>query len=307
MAYLAGFGHYLPPRVVTNAEMATRVDSDPSWIFNVSGIEERRFADDESLVDLAVKAGEAALTNAGVASLDLEMVLVASGTSPRSFPGPAASVADRLGATAAAAVDLPMASAGSLFGLALAARLARQPILVIGAEKMSTIVERPPLEKGVAVLFGDGAGACVVHPSRGSLRVVDSQISSDGAFAEDLKLEHGQPLLMNGRSVILQASRKIPAVISAVLARQGRSAADVVTFLMHQANQNLIDRVAQALGVESARFFSNIRHYGNTSSASMLIAASEYFASTPVSPGTPIVFAAFGAGFHWGALLAEGQ
>ncbi len=307
MAYLAGFGHYLPPRVVTNAEMATRVESDPAWIFNVSGIEERRFADDESLVDLAVKSGAAALTNASVAAADLEMVLVASGTSPRSFPGPAVSVAERLGAASAAAVDLPMASAGSLFGLALAARLARQPILVIGAEKMSTIVERQPLEKGVAVLFGDGAGACVVHPSQGSLRVVDSQISSDGAFAEDLKLEYGLPLQMNGRSVILQASRKIPAVISTVLARQGRSAADVATFLMHQANQNLIDRVAQALGVESSRFFSNIRRYGNTSSASMLIAASEYLAHTPVAPGAPIVFAAFGAGFHWGALLAEGQ
>lgn len=307
MAYLAGFGHYLPPRVVTNAEMATRVESDPAWIFNVSGIEERRFADDESLVDLAVKAGASALTNAGVAAADLEMVLVASGTSPRIFPGPGVSVAERLGAASAAAVDLPMASAGSLFGLALAARLARQPILVIGAEKMSTIVERQPLEKGVAVLFGDGAGACVVHPSQGSLRVVDSQISSDGAFAEDLKLEYGLPLQMNGRSVILQASRKIPAVISTVLARQGRSAADVATFLMHQANQNLIDRVAQALGIESSRFFSNIRRYGNTSSASMLIAASEYLAHTPVAPGAPIVFAAFGAGFHWGALLAEGQ
>ena len=305
MAYLAGFGHYLPPRVVTNAEIGARVDSDPAWILNVSGIEERRFADDESLVDMAVKAGAAALAAAGVAVDELEMVMVASGTSPRSFPGPAVSVAERLGTALVPAIDLPMASAGSLFGLALAARLARGPILVIGAEKMSTVIERQPLEKGVAILFGDGAGACVVHPKQGILRVIDSELGSDGIFAEDLKLEHGRPLEMNGRVVIMQASRKIPAAISMVLERNGRAAPDVPLYLMHQANQNLIDRVAQALGVEPARFYSNIRRYGNTSSASMLIAASERFSGEPLAPGVPVVFAAFGAGFHWGALLTE--
>ena len=245
------------------------------------------------------------MASAGVLAGELEMVMVASGTSPRNFPGPAVSVAERLGATPTAAIDLPMASAGSLFGLALAARLARGPILVIGAEKMSSVVEREPLEKGVAILFGDGAGACVVHPQRGLLKVLDSELCSDGAFAEDLKLEHGQPLAMNGRVVILQASRKIPAAIASVLTRNQRAAAEVPVFLMHQANQNLIDRVAQALGVEPARFYSNIRRYGNTSSASMLIAASEFFAAQQLPPAQPVIFAAFGAGFHWGALLTE--
>ena len=306
MAYLAGFGHYVPARVVTNAEIGARVDSDPAWILKVSGIEERRFAGSESLVDMAVKAGELALASAGVLASELEMVIVASGTSPRSFPGPAVSVAEHLGAAPAAAIDLPMASAGSLFGLALAARLARGPILVIGAEKMSTVVEREPLEKGVAILFGDGAGACVAHPQRGFLKVIDSELCSDGAFAEDLKLEHGQPLAMNGRVVILQASRKIPAAITTMLTRNQRTAAEVPVFLMHQANQHLIDRVAQALGVEPTRFYSNIRRYGNTSSASMLIAASEFFAAQQLlPPGQPVIFAAFGAGFHWGALLTE--
>ena len=110
---------------------------------------------------------------------------------------------------------------------------------------------------------------------------------------------------MNGRVVILQASRKIPAAIASVLTRNQRAAAEVPVFLMHQANQNLIDRVAQALGVEPARFYSNIRRYGNTSSASMLIAASEFFAAQQLPPAQPVIFAAFGAGFHWGALLTE--
>lgn len=305
MAFLAGFGHYVPSRIVTNAEIGARVDSDPAWILNVSGIEERRFAGDESLVDMAVAAGVSALTAANVEAASLEMVMVASGTSPRSFPGPAVSVAERLGASTAVALDLPMASAGSLFGLALAARLTRAPILVIGAEKMSVVVEREPLEKGIAILFGDGAGACVVHPTRGHLKVIDSELGSDGAFAEDLRLEHGQPLVMNGRVVILQASRKIPAAIAKVLERNGRTASEVAAFLMHQANQNLIDRVAQTLNVEPVRFYSNIRRYGNTSSASMLIAASEWMARAEIAPGQPVVFAAFGAGFNWGALLSE--
>ena len=105
--------------------------------------------------------------------------------------------------------------------------------------------------------------------------------------------------------MILQASRKIPGSISTLLARNELKVADVPVFLMHQANQNLIDRVAQALGIEPARFYSNIRRYGNTSSASMLIAASEWFAGFKAEPLTPVVFAAFGAGFNWGAILTE--
>ena len=199
-----------------------------------------------------------------------------------------------------------MASAGSLFGLALADRLAAAygNVLVIAAEKMSSVVLRQPMDRSTAVLFGDGAGACLVSASSGMARIVDSALFSDGAFAEDLRLEFGQPLAMSGRSVILQASRKIPRAIAEVLARNGRAPSEVTIFLMHQANQNLIDKVAQALGVPPDRFYTNIRRYGNTSSASMLIAAKEWFDGGAPLAG-PIVFAGFGAGFHWGALLAE--
>ena len=130
-------------------------------------------------------------------------------------------------------------------------------------------------------------------------------LHTDGAFAEDLKLEFDAPLVMNGRSVIMQASRKIPAVISELLARNQKPASAIEVFLMHQANQNLIDRVARAIDVEPARVYSNIRRYGNTSSASLLIAAAEWWENPGPKPGQLICFAAFGAGFHWGALLAQ--
>ncbi len=308
MSVLKAFGAYLPARVVPNQELGSRVNRTPDWILDVSGIEERRYAaEDESVADMAVAAAQQCLQRAGLTAADIGMFIVSSGSSERRFPGPASIVANRLGATSAPAVDVPMASAGGLFGMALAAQLAAVygNILVVAAEKMSTVATREPMEQGVAILFGDGAGACVISPGEGPARIVDSVLHSDGAFAEDLRLEFDAPLAMNGRSVIMQASRKIPGAIAELLERNRIPAAAVKIFLMHQANQNLIDRVAKALDVAAGMFYSNIRGYGNTSSASMLIAASEWWQAHGPAPGDLICFTAFGAGFHWGALLVE--
>lgn len=303
MAFLRAFGAYLPERVVTNAEMAALAGCSPEWILEMSGIEERRFAaDSESVADLAVHAARCCLERAGVNPADLGLLILASGSAERPFPGPASTVAHRLGLDSTPALDLPMASAGSLFGLALGARLAETcgHVLVAGAEKMSSIALRQPRQPGVAPLFGDGAGACLISPGHGPLRVIDSQIHSGGAFADELKCDWAAPLHMNGRSVILQASRRLPRTIAGLLERNRYSTSQVRVFLLHQANQNLLARLAQSLDVPPDRFFSNIRLRGNTSSASLLIAAAE------CNPHAgPVIFAAFGAGFHWGALLAE--
>lgn len=308
MAAIRGFGAYLPSRVVTNVELAARLNCEPGWILDVSGIEERRYAaPDESVASMGVTAAGQCLENAGVKPADLGMILVSSGSSERRFPGPASTIGHSLGIDGVPAIDLPMASAGSLFGMALASSLApiHGNILVIASEKMSAIVSRDAMERGVAPLFGDGAGACLIGPDDGPVKIVDSVLHSDGAFAEDLRLEFDASLGMNGRSVIMQASRKIPSAIAELLQRNGKTASSIKVFLMHQANQNLMDRVARALDVDSSCFYSNIRRYGNTSSASMLIAAAGWSRDPGPRPGDPICFAAFGAGFHWGALLAE--
>ena len=310
MAFLKAFGSYLPSRIVRNDEIGAMVGSSADWIFNVSGIEERRFAaEGETVADMAAAAAEDCLAHAGMAAPELGMLLVSSGSSERRFPGPAASVANRLKLDGVPAIDLPMASAGSLFGMALAARLApvHGNVLVVAAEKMSAVVLKQPMNPATSVLFGDGAGACLISSDSGCARIIDSALYTDGSFAEDLKLELEGPLEMNGRTVILQASRKIPRAIGALLEKCGRAPGDTSCFLMHQANQNLIDRVADALGVAAGKFYSNIRRYGNTSSASMLIAAAEWQKQAGFEPGVPVVFATFGAGFHWGALLAEGS
>jgi 3-oxoacyl-[acyl-carrier-protein] synthase-3 len=285
------------------------VGSSAEWIYNVSGIDDRRFAaEDETISDMAVSAAQDCLSSVSVSASSLGMLMVASGSSERRFPGPAASVAHRLGLDSVPALDLPMASAGSLFGMALASKLTETygNILVVAAEKMSSVILRQPMNPSTCVLFGDGAGACLLSAEDGLAKVVDSALYSDGSFAEDLKLELERPLEMNGRTVILQASRKIPRAVVALLERNGRAAADVGYFLMHQANQNLIVRIAAALGVGAERFYSNIRRYGNTSSASMLIAATEWSRQSGFPAGVPVVFATFGAGFHWGALLCVG-
>jgi 3-oxoacyl-[acyl-carrier-protein] synthase III len=302
VAAIKGFGAYLPSRIVTNRELAARLDCEPGWILDVSGIEERRYASpEETVATMGVAAARAAMSTE-----DIGMILVSSGSAERRFPGPAASVAHALGLDGVPAIDLPMASAGSLFGMAIAAPLAAiyGNVLVIASEKMSPIAMREPLERGVAPLFGDGAGACLISAD-GPVSIIDSVLHSDGAFADDLRLDFDAPLAMNGRSVILQASRKLPSGIGELLQKHARTAQSVQVFLMHQANQNLMDRVARALDVAAARFYSNIRRCGNTSSASMLIAAAEWWRDPGPAPGDLICFAAFGAGFHWGALLAH--
>jgi 3-oxoacyl-[acyl-carrier-protein] synthase-3 len=287
--------------------VAAIASADPAWVLKVSGIEERRYAADKEFVaDLAVRAAEDCLSRAGIAASQLGMLMVASGSAERQFPGPAASVACRLGLTATPALDLSLASAGSLFGMALASTLApvRGPVLVIGAEVMSRIVLRPPMNRDTAILFGDGAGACLIDPAGGFARIADSILFTDGNYAESLRLDFNRPLEMDGLMVIMQAARKIPRAIEEILKRNGLGMDQPQVFLMHQANLNLIVKVARALKVPEARFYSNIRRYGNTSSASMLIAAAEWWNEGRIEPGRPIVLSAFGAGFHWGSLLA---
>ncbi len=310
MAFLRAFGSYLPARVIPNTELAARLGCDADWILSVSGIAERRWAAvSETVADMAAKAAGDCLSRASMTASEIGMLIVSSGASPRRFPGPAAETAARLGLAGIPALDVPMASAGSLFGMTLAAHIADScgPVLLIAAEKMSAVIESAPLDRNTAILFGDGAGACLIHPSEGRAALTQFALHSDGAFTDALRLEFGQGIHMDGRTVILQASRKVPAAIREVLNSDGGTADSVGVFLMHQANQNLIAKIAQTLEVAPNKFYSNIAKYGNTSSASMLIAAAEWSEGRGFQPNEAVVFAAFGAGFHWGAVMAVGS
>ena len=306
MAFLRGFGAHVPERVMTNAELAPQLGVEPDWILNVSGIGERRYAAaEETVVSLGVRAAQDCLRHAGLVASELGMILVSSGSSDRFCPGPACLIATGLGLSMTPAIDIPVASAGSLVAMAMAAGLAATMghILVVGSEIMSRRVAFTPQGKETAILFGDGAGACIVSPDAGFARIADSCIFTDGAMSEALSIQN-HLIRMDGPSIIRHVSRKLPDSIKTVLERNGLAARSVGTFLLHQANLNLITRIAKSLDAPVERFFANIQRYGNTSSASMLIAAAEWRQGKLGALADPIVFGAFGVGLNWGAVLA---
>jgi 3-oxoacyl-[acyl-carrier-protein] synthase III len=307
MPYLRAFGHHLPARIVTNADLQQRTGREAATIEKSSGILERRYADEGvTVADLGQAAAQACLANANLTPQDIGLILFSSGSSERTFPGPASQLAAKLGLTSTPAIDIPIASAGSLIAIAFAADLAPRygNILVVASEIMSRRIS--DADPDTAILFGDGAGACIVsnQPAPNSLRVADTAIFTDGNYAEALKLDHNGAIQMKGLDVIVHASRKIPRAIEDLLTKNNLKPADIALYLMHQANLNLIRKVATALIVPEDRFFRNIAYYGNTSSASLLIAASEWRTANPTPPTEPVVFAVFGAGFNWGAILA---
>jgi 3-oxoacyl-[acyl-carrier-protein] synthase-3 len=292
MACLRAFGSWLPPT--------------PEWILEVSGIEERRYAaDSDTVASIGLLAAQDCLEKAGATAAELGMILVASGSSDRFCPGPASQIAAGLGLASTPALDIPVASAGSLIGLALAAQLAPTMgrVLVEGAEIMSRRVALNPEGKNTAILFGDGAGAALVDAETGFARIADSCLFTDGAAADILFVQDGR-FHMDGPAVIMHASRKMPRAINELLTRNQIAPGEVEAFLLHQANLNLITRVATAVKAPRERFFTNIARYGNTSSASLLIAAAEWHSGQTAALAGPLVFSAFGAGLNWGAMLA---
>ncbi len=308
MAKLRGFGSYLPARVVDNAEIGPLCGADPEWIRQQTGIEQRRWAAPGELVaDMGILAARDCLANCGALATEVGLVLVSSGSAERRFPGPAAGISAALGLAGKPAIDLPLASAGTLFGIALAADLVKHHgnVLVIGTEIMSRVIGLNPVYRDTAILFGDGAGACLVSAETGFAEIRDSLLCSDGDFAEILRLDVDAPLYMDGRSVIMQVARKLPRTIQELLDRNGRKSTEIDVYLLLLATLHLITRVAQVLRAEDSRFFRNLNKYGNTSSASLLIAAAEWWRQVDGRMTRPILLAAFGAGLNWGAILAD--
>jgi 3-oxoacyl-[acyl-carrier-protein] synthase-3 len=306
MAFLRAFGSYLPLRRMSNEEIAPLVDATPEWIREVSGIEERRCATEtDTVVGIGLLAAQDCLQKAGVTAADLGMILVASGSSDRFCPGPASQIAAGLGLSSTPSLDIPVSSAGSFIGLTLAAQLAPTlgRVLVVGSEIMSRRIALTPEGKNTAILFGDGAGAALVDAEIGFARIADACLFTDGSSSEILFTRDGH-FQMDGAAVILHASRKMPRAIHELLVRNQLVASLVDTFLLHQANMNLITRIAAALKTPTERFFTNIARYGNTSSASLLIAADEWYGGRSAALTGPLVFSAFGSGLNWGALLA---
>ncbi len=309
MAHLAGFGLYLPSRELGNAELAAEFGVDPQWILDSCGIVTRRIASpEETAGEMAFHAGVSALAHAGMNAHDLGAIIVGTGTPDRQFPGVSAALQKRLDAPGIPAFDIHLASAGGLFALAVAKEMcaAYGPVLVAASERMSDVMARAPRTKETAILFGDGAAAMIVAPSAASgdgvVEIVDARIHSDATHADDLSLAFGETLRMNGRTVILQAHRKLTEASNALLQRNGITVDDVGLWIFHQANLVLLNQVAKSLKIPRERVYVNGDRYGNTSAASVLIAAAEARLKSSFPSGLAVM-AAFGSGMSWGSML----
>ena len=319
-AGILGVGSYAPPQVVTNDELAARMETTDEWIRSRTGIRARRVAAPEvATSDLALAAAKNALADAALSSTDLDLIIVATGTPdyPGSFPSTAAVVQEALGAKRAAAFDLGAVCAGFSYALHVAAQMVRaggnEHVLVIGAETFSRILNWE--DRSTAVLFGDGAGAAVVGPvSEGGY--LGGILGADGSGGALLNVAAGgsrQPLTpaclasrantvyQNGREVYKFAVRIMGEAAAQAVEALGLSTQDVDLFIPHQANIRIIEKAAERMGLPMEKVFVNLDRYGNTSAASIPLALDEAVKAGRVRRGDLIVLVGFGAGLTWGA------
>jgi 3-oxoacyl-[acyl-carrier-protein] synthase III len=305
-AGLFGVGAALPERVVTNHDLEERLDTNDEWIVRRTGIRERRhLAEDESLADLAARACELALEDAGCTGAEVDHVLVSTITADRVTPGLAPEVARLIGAGHAAASDLNAACAGFLYALDHAAALVESGrasvVLVCGAEALSRITDHD--DRSTAVLFGDGAGAVVVAGGDDlDLGIGPFELGADATKADLLYAERDERMLrMEGHGVYRHAVRRMAQATKAALERAGLGVDDVDLFVAHQANVRILEAAATEIGLPPERVALNVDLTANTSSASIPLALSRAEREGVLVPNATVALAAFGAGFVWGA------
>ncbi len=314
---LLGVGGHLPERVLTNAELAERVDTSDEWIVARTGIRERRIAaDGEKTSDLAIKAARAALEHAGRDAHDVDLIIVATATPDLTFPATAARVQAALGVVKGAAFDLQAVCSGFIFALATAdnflAREQAKLALVIGAETFSRIVDWE--DRGTCVLFGDGAGAVVLEAQTCDTQrgVISTFLRTDGRMHDLLYVDGGPSetqttgkLRMIGNAVFRQAVEHISGAMLEACARAGVSIDTVDWFVPHQANQRILDGVARRLGIPVEKVISTVAVHGNTSAASVPLALDAGVSDGRIKKGDLVLMEALGGGLTWGAALVR--
>jgi len=313
---ITGLGTHVPERVMTNDELAQIVETSDEWIFERTGIRERRIAaDDEALTDIAMPAATAALADADVDPADIDLLICATVTPDMMFPTSSALLADALGAPGAAAYDLLAGCTGFVYAIAqaygmLASGLSRRA-LVVGGDVLSKILDWE--DRSTLVLFGDGAGAVVMEPvDRGGF--LGFELGADGGGGEYLwypgsgsrKFENPDVLLkMNGREVFKFATRIMVYSAQQLLPTCGKTVKDIDVYIPHQANKRIIDYAVAKLGVPSEKTVVNVDRYGNTSSGSIPLALADARADGRLHDGALILMTGMGAGLTWGSALLE--
>ena len=325
-ARILGVGHYVPERVLTNADLEKMVETTDAWITERTGIRERHVAaPGEVTSDMAAEAARRAMAKAGITAADVDMIIVGtiSGDSP--MPACAAHVQQKIGAKHCPAFDLSAACAGFLYGLSIADRFVRtggaKYVVVVGVELLSRILDWT--DRTTCVLFGDGAGAVVVGPTteeeaEAGRGILSTHLFTDGSLANALLIPGGgskEPFSakvledrrhlvhMTGQDVFKAAVRYLAASARTALEANHLTPGELDWVVAHQANMRILSALSQRVEIPMERFFINIHKYGNTSSASIPIALDEALTEERIKPGQTVLMCALGAGISWGSAL----
>ncbi len=320
---IIGTGSYVPERVLTNQELAKTVDTNDEWIVTRTGIKERRIAaEGEYTSDLAAKAALAAMENAEISAEDIDLIIVATVTPDMFFPSTACFVQAKIGAKNAACFDVSAACAGFLYALEIAQQFITShtydTILVIGAEKLSSIVDWQ--DRNTCVLFGDGAGAAILQHRSGGHGVISTFMASDGGLSDILYIPGGGSrfpinkdnadqrlncIKMNGKETYKHAVTSMLDAAQKALAEANLKPENLACIIPHQANLRIIEAVAHRLNLPLERFMVNLDRYGNTSAAAVAIALDEANRTGRMKVGDYVLLVVFGGGLTWASSVIQ--
>ena len=329
-SFFAGTGHYVPERIITNEYLSTLMDTNDAWIVERTGIKERRWFEKgkDTVANMAAKASQKALANAGIEASDIDFIVFATITPDYYFPGSGVLLQRELGLANIPALDIRNQCTGFVYAVSVADQFIKsgmyKNVLVVGAEIQSSALDISTEGRGMAVIFGDGAGAVVMRRSENAeSRVLASKLYADGRFAEELilkdpgssrpfrqlddlaaNMEDTRPY-MNGNQVFKHAVQRFPEVTLDILAENGFQKEDLDLLVPHQANLRITRYIQEKLQLPEEKVVSNIERYGNTTAASIPIALSEAFEQGRLKPGMLVCLTAFGSGFTWGANLLK--
>ena len=329
-SYIAGVGHYVPSRVVKNAELEPMMNTSDAWIQERTGIQERRWFEEgkDTTANMGANAARKALEMAGLQPDDVQLIVFATLSPDYFFPGSGVLLQRELGMkNNCPALDVRNQCSGFIYALSVADQFVRtgmyDNVLVVGSEIHSSGLDKSPEGRGVSVIFGDGAGAVVLRPStQEGQGILSTHLYSQGEYAEELivkepgsnrenraeyVMDHKQELYpyMNGQNVFKHAVVRFPQVIKEALDKNGYQSADLDMLIPHQANLRITQYVQQKMGLSDDKIFSNIQRYGNTTAASVPIALSEAVQEGKIKRGDLVCLAAFGSGFTWASALMK--
>ena len=326
--YISGTGFYLPPRIVTNDELSSYMDTTDEWIQERTGIKERRYVEKGvGPSDLAIPATEQALKAAGLTVSDIDFIIFATSTPDFYAPGSGCVLQEKMGFNEIGALDIRVQCSGFIYGLSIAEQYIRtgnfKNILLIGAEVQSTAMNLTDEGRDTAIIFGDGSGAAIISATEENKGILSTRMHSEGKYLKELWLEApasnaGHPritrevldegkqyLKMNGKEVFRHAVTRFPEVINEALEANNLTSENIDLLIPHQANLRITQMVQKRLSLRNEQVFSNIHKYGNTTAATIPIALAEAFNEGKIMDGDLLVLAAFGAGFTWASAIMK--